>query len=233
MLKYFKVVINLIVFSKFNKIKSIIKFKVIMKEKQKEKKINISSSLISSIAISGLFLSLILILNFTFDLFKAFGGFSIQMFLVVYALGIYIIKNKLVNIFFFLSVPPILFALENGPYIKTAMQVLLEYFIVFYVFGLFFLCPYLNKIINKKDNKFLETLLITFFYIICITIKFILHSIASYVYWLESKSWTAALVFNAIGSLANSSLTIPFLIIATPTVLFVSNRFNGNVQNKY
>lgn len=203
-----------------------------MKKKQKSK-MWISSSLISSIAISGLFLSLILILNFAFDLFKAFGGFSIQMFLVVYALGIYIIKNKIVGIFFFISVPPILFGLENGPYIKTVMQVLLEYFIVFYVFGLFFIAPYLNKIINKQNNRFIESLIITIFYVVCIIIKFILHSIASYVYWLENASWTAALVFNAIGSLANSSLTIPFLVIASPPILYLSNKFNDNIKNKY
>lgn len=198
------------------------KFKDMIINKLKE-------NVLFSISIAGILLSLIIVLNFAFDLFSGFGGFSIQMFLVVYALGIYLIPNLFVSFSFLFITPAILFALEGDPYIINPMQVFIEYFLVFYSFILMWFARFINKKIvtksiiksNTKRISF-EIALIVFFYILCIVIKFLYHSVASYLYW--GVPWIGALSYNALGSLANSSITIPFLIISLPSFIYLKNK---------
>lgn len=184
-----------------------------------------------SIALAGIFLALIIVLNFVFDLFKGFGGFSIQMFLVVFALGIYLIPNIVTSICFLILTPLILFLLENNIYAISPMQVFLEYFLVFYCFILMLIPRFLNKKINFNNKKRIEISLILFFYVICIMIKFFLHTIASVAYW--NLNWIVSLSYNALGSLLNSTITIFFLLFALPIVLPLNSDNLKKTLNKW
>lgn len=188
-------------------------------------------NIVFSVALSGVLLAIIIILNFAFDLFKGFGGFSIQMFLVVFALGLYIIPNCFISFCFLVVTPFVLFALEDGAYVVNPMQVFIEYFFVFYVFFIMYFARIINSKANKKKYKYIELFLICFFYIICIIFKFLLHSVASHFYW--NVPWIGALTYNALGSLANSSITLFFLVLSTPVILMLKEQYARNSFNKW
>lgn len=189
------------------------------------------TNVISSICIAGIFLAFILILNFVFDLFKVWT-WSIQMFLVVYALGIYKIKNLIVNFFFLLIVPPLLFVTESGAYVINGTQVFIEYFLVFYIFCLLYLSSFIACLFkNKKIFKIIDIFIFTISFIIILIIKFLLHSLASLVWW-GSKDFVAALAFNSMWLAANT-FTIPIAIAISPIVFKLFDKVELDTKNKW
>lgn len=191
------------------------------------------SNLFLSISLAGIFLALVLILNFVFSPIKIpwSGGYSIQMFLVVYCFGVYVIQNKIVAICFYIIVPPVLFFTKTEPYIVELMQVFIEYFLVFYIFGIFLILPCIKKSKIFEKNRILEITIFVLVYIICIIVKFLLHTLASHIYW--KLPWSAAFIANALSVLSNASITIPFLLISNPIVFLISNKFNNLSKIKY
>lgn len=171
-------------------------------------------NLLFSICISGIFIALILLLNYVFDLFKVWN-WSIQMFLVVYAIGIYKIKNIVVNLFFFFIVPLLLFLLENGAYVINGMQVFFEYFLAFYIFAFLYLSIYIAKVVKLKTNKKIyDYLVFTSSYIILLIVKFFMHSLASY-FWWDTAFWPA-MIYNGPWLATNCLTIIVVLIIEIP-----------------
>ena len=201
----------------------------------------LKKDIIPSITITGIFLAIIIVLNYIFDLFKGFGGYSIQVFLVFYAIGIYKIKNIIASLFLLIIAPIILFFLEQGPWIKNFFQVFIEYFLVFYIFGLLYITRIITWKVESKQSQLsikktwitIDFILFAISYIVLICIKFLIHSAASYFFWLESKSWIAALSYNLLGVLVNGFMTVPLLIIVAPLILYFFDKYNFLNKNKF
>ncbi len=181
-------------------------------------------SLIFSISIASILLALIIVFDFFLENIKIFN-FSIQVFLIFYAMGILWIKNWQVNIFFFLSCPIILFFIEQNPYIINGIQVIFEYFLVFYIFGLFYLLKMLfAKIdIRNSKNKFFINLIFIIMFTLLIFFKYFLHSLASLTWW--GKDIDSAFIFNAPWLLVNL-INIPILIVIIYPISLLFYQYN-------
>lgn len=199
--------------------------------RNKWKKENNNSKLLLSIIISGTFLSIIYVLNFAFDTFKVFGGYSIQVFLVFYSLGLYMINDKKVVMFFWLGTPIILLSL--GFTMVHPIQFVLDYLVSFYFFGLFIFLKHFNDKIIKNKNKKITITLLLITYIISLFMKFVTHFTTGY-YFVQSKDYVIpSLILNSLGVLANGALTIPIFVLVSPIVISVVNKLYINVQNKF
>lgn len=190
-----------------------------------------SNDVIISICIAGIFLSLILITNFIFDLFKVWV-YSIQVFLIIYAIGIYKIKNLFVSIFFLLITPLMLFFAENGAYVINGMQVFFEYFLTFYIFSLLYLLRWINIFWKNKENcQSIQIISFIVFFTLLIFLKFFMHSLAS-MFWFGKNNFGAALIYN-LPWLATNSLTIPILIVVIFPVFKLFDTLSKNQENKW
>lgn len=194
------------------------------------------NSSILSIATAGLFLALIIALNFAFDAIPKFiGDFHIQMFLVVYALGIHLIKEKAISFTFMLALPPILFWLEPDAWNVAGLQIFLDYFIAFYGFGFCYLAAPLTRItatrFSQKTQKIIEIGWLVLFYSIGLTIKFFVHLAVGAIYFTDGD-WFASLAVNGFW-LANAVLTIPVLILVAPILITLNEKMLNNQNLKY
>ena len=190
----------------------------------------IKNNAIFSICIAGIFLALIILLNFVFDLFKVWS-WSIQMFLVIYAIGIYKIKNIIVNICFLLVTPPLLFAMENNVYAINGIQLFFEYFLVFYIFALLYISRCISNLFKKKNHYLIiDSFIFVVSFSLLIILKYFLHSIASYTWW--STPFWGSLVFNAPW-LATNALTIPVAILICPFVFKLFKKSELENKNKW
>lgn len=199
---------------------------MIIKEKE-----NSNGNLLLSIIVTGTLLAIIYTLNFAFDAFKVFGGYSIQVFLIFYSLGLYLIEDKKAVVFFWLGTPIILLSL--GFTLVHPIQFALDYLISFYFFGIFIFMRHLNCIINKKNNKKVTLILLLITYIIALFMKFVAHFTTGY-YFIKSKNYVIpSLIINSLGVLANGSLTIPIFLFISPITLSVTSNLYINVQNKF
>ncbi|MBD5423175.1 MAG: hypothetical protein HDR43_01630 [Mycoplasma sp.] len=188
------------------------------------------SNLIFSICVASILLAIIIVLDFSLENVKIFH-YSIQVFLIFYAIGIYKINNILVNIFFFLVVPPILFALEIGPWIINPLQTFFEYFLVFYIFSFIYLSRFISNIfIKNKHYQLISYLIFIISFSIMICIKYLLHSLASLTWW--GKDPWAALVYNVPWLLTNL-LTIPIAISTTFPIFKLFYRYENDYKNKW
>lgn len=190
--------------------------------------------IIASICISGVLLAIILLFQFAFENVKVFGGWGIQIFLIIYAFGIYKINNLIVNIFFLLITPVILFFLENGIYSINFIQTFFEYFLVYYVFFILIVVQKLFIYLNRKFNFKYSTLIDTVFFIttffILIVIKYFLHAIASLTWW--DLSFWSALSFNSLW-FATNILLIPISVIVAPLVFRLFYKVFQDNMNKW
>lgn len=194
------------------------------------------NSSILSIATAGLFLALIIAINFAFDAIPKFiGDFHIQMFLVVYALGIHLIKEKAISFTFMLALPPILFWLEPDAWNVAGLQIFLDYFIAFYGFGLCYLVAPLTKItttkFSQKTQKIIEIAWLVLFYSIALAIKFFVHLAVGAIYFTDGD-WFASLAVNGFW-FANAVLTIPVLIMVAPVLIMLNDKMLNNLNLKY
>lgn len=194
------------------------------------------NSSILSIATAGLFLALIIALNFAFDAIPKFiGDFHIQMFLIVYALGIHLIKEKAISFTFMLALPPILFWLEPDAWNVAGLQIFLDYFIAFYGFGFCYLAAPLTRItttrFSQKTQKIIEIAWLVLFYSIGLTIKFFVHLAVGVIYFTDGD-WFASLAVNGFW-LANAVLTIPVLILVAPILITLNEKMLNNQNLKY
>lgn len=191
----------------------------------------IKKNIIISICESGILIAIILLTNYVFDLFKVWN-WSIQVFLIIYAIGIYKIPNIVVNIFFLLIVPPLLFAMENGVWAINAGQVFFEYFLVFYVFSLLYISQIISNLFkNKKNFKMIDCCIFVISFSILIIIKYFLHSIASLLWW-DSKNYLASLIYNS-SWLATNSLTIIISIFIVFPIFKLFEKIDLEQKNKW
>lgn len=197
----------------------------------------LTSSIFISIAIAGLFLGILLVFNFAFDNIPNFiGSFHIPMATVVYAMGIYVIKDKVVSLSFLLVVPLIMFMLERGRWNKEFMQMFLDYFVAFYVFVLCYLIKPMVKLttkqsVNPKTKRLIEVGWIMFFYTICTSLKFFIHTAVGAIYF-TNNDWLASFYVNGFW-MANAVLTIPVLFAAAPIILMANERLELTLKSKY
>lgn len=191
------------------------------------------NDIVMSIAIAGMMLAFILILQFAFENVKIFGGWGIQIFLIVYAISIWKIKNIIVNIIFMIITPPLLFVLEQGVWAVNGLQVFFEYFLVYYIFALLYIPRYVcYKLKAKFKNKYLlfESIIFIISFTILIIIKFLLHSIASLTWW--DTPWWSALVYNSTW-LATNILLVPIASLIVYPIFKLFDKFNVNYENKW
>ena len=161
-----------------------------------------NNSIIHSMTIASLLMALIIIFDFLLENIKIFN-YSIQVFLIFYAIGILWIKNSQINILFFI---------EQNPYIINWIQVIYEYFLVFYIFGLFYIFKILFANIdikNNNKNKSLVNICFIILFTILIFLKYVLHSLASLTWW--GKHFVPAFLFNIPWLIVNL-INIPILI---------------------
>ena len=196
----------------------------------------LKDNLLISIAIAGMFLALIIVLKHSFSFWKVFGGYSIQMFLVVYFVGLYIIKNKVVSVAFLVTTPAILLLVKPPSTIISPMQIFVEYFVAFLIFGLTYLVLPLTKylkqrILSPKWSKVAEVSTLTLCYFVILVLKFLVHWVAGFLYW-DQKVWDS-FTFNLTASLANNALTIPVFALICPVVLGCNTKLSENLALKY
>ncbi len=189
-----------------------------------------SRNLIPSITIAAVFLSLIIIFDFVFDLFKVWI-YSIQVFLVIYAIGIYKIQNYMVNILFLLVVPPILFGIENGAWVINGWQVFFEYFLVFYIFAFLYFSRFINTRFNKKNNKYIDYWIFIISFIFLLVVKYFLHSLAS-MFWWGKNNFNACLIYNGPW-IATNSICVPIAIIVALPIFKLFDKYNDNEKLKW
>lgn len=177
---------------------------------------------------------MILLFQFAFENVKVFGGWGIQLFLIIYAIGIYKINNLIVNIFFLLITPIALFFLENGIYSINFIQTFFEYFLVYYIFFILIFAQklfiYLNKKFNFKHLILIDTIFFITIFFILIVIKYFFHSLASLTWW-DLPFWSA-LSFNSLW-FATNILLIPILVIITPFVFKLFYRIYQDNKNRW
>ncbi len=189
-----------------------------------------SKDIIISITISGIFLALIIVTNFIFDLFKVWN-WSIQVSLIIYAIGIYKIKNIFINIFFILITPLILFFIENGPWIINWIQVFFEYFLVYYVFSFLFISRKISNLFIKNKHYFIyDNFIFLISFTLLIFIKFFLHVFATMTWW--NNNFIGSLTFN-VPWLVTNLLTIPIASILIIPAFKLFRMLYDNQFNKW
>lgn len=187
-----------------------------------------NNSTIYSIILASILMSLIIIFDYFLEFIKIFN-YSIQVFLIFYAIGILWIKNWQINIFFFISCPIILFFIEQNPYIINWFQMIYEYFLVFYIFGLFYILKIIFANIELKDkNKFLINVCFIIMFTILIFLKYILHSFASLTWW--GKHFVAAFLFN-IPWLVTNLINVAILIAIIHPISWLIYHYQNNQEN--
>lgn len=187
-----------------------------------------NNSTIYSIILASILMSLIIIFDYFLEFIKIFN-YSIQVFLIFYAIGILWIKNWQINIFFFISCPIILFFIEQNPYIINWFQMIYEYFLVFYIFGLFYILKIIFVNIELKDkNKFLINVCFIIMFTILIFLKYILHSFASLTWW--GKHFVAAFLFN-IPWLVTNLINVAILIAIIYPISWLIYYYQNNQEN--
>ncbi len=187
-----------------------------------------NNSTIYSITLASILMSLIIIFDYFLEFIKIFN-YSIQVFLIFYAIGILWIKNWQINIFFFISCPIILFFIEQNPYIINWFQMIYEYFLVFYIFGLFYILKIIFANIELKDkNKFLINVCFIIMFTILIFLKYILHSFASLTWW--GKHFVAAFLFN-IPWLVTNLINVAILIAIIHPISWLIYHYQNNQEN--
>lgn len=187
-----------------------------------------NNSTIYSMILASILMSLIIIFDYFLEFIKIFN-YSIQVFLIFYAIGILWIKNWQINIFFFISCPIILFFIEQNPYIINWFQMIYEYFLVFYIFGLFYILKIIFVNIELKDkNKFLINVCFIIMFTILIFLKYILHSFASLTWW--GKHVVAAFLFN-IPWLVTNLINVAILIAIIHPISWLIYHYQNNQEN--
>ncbi len=187
-----------------------------------------NNSTIYSMILASILMSLIIIFDYFLEFIKIFN-YSIQVFLIFYAIGILWIKNWQINIFFFISCPIILFFIEQNPYIINWFQMIYEYFLVFYIFGLFYILKIIFANIELKDkNKFLINVCFIIMFTILIFLKYILHSFASLTWW--GKHFVAAFLFN-IPWLVTNLINVAILIAIIHPISWLIYHYQNNQEN--
>ncbi len=187
-----------------------------------------NNSTIYSMILASILMSLIIIFDYFLEFIKIFN-YSIQVFLIFYAIGILWIKNWQINIFFFISCPIILFFIEQNPYIINWFQMIYEYFLVFYIFGLFYILKIIFVNIELKDkNKFLINVCFIIMFTILIFLKYILHSFASLTWW--GKHFVAAFLFN-IPWLVTNLINVAILIAIIHPISWLIYHYQNNQEN--
>ncbi len=187
-----------------------------------------NNSTIYSITLASILMSLIIIFDYFLEFIKIFN-YSIQVFLIFYAIGILWIKNWQINIFFFISCPIILFFIEQNPYIINWFQMIYEYFLVFYIFGLFYILKIIFANIELKDkNMFLINVCFIIMFTILIFLKYILHSFASLTWW--GKHFVAAFLFN-IPWLVTNLINVAILIAIIHPISWLIYHYQNNQEN--
>ncbi len=187
-----------------------------------------NNSTIYSMILASILMSLIIIFDYFLEFIKIFN-YSIQVFLIFYAIGILWIKNWQINIFFFISCPIILFFIEQNPYIINWFQMIYEYFLVFYIFGLFYILKTIFANIELKDkNKFLINVCFIIMFTILIFLKYILHSFASLTWW--GKHFVAAFLFN-IPWLVTNLINVAILIAIIHPISWLIYHYQNNQEN--
>ena len=192
-----------------------------------------SNNVVTSIAIAGVMLAFILILQFAFEDVKVFGGWGIQIFLIIYAISIWKIKNIVVNIMFVIITPPLLFVLERGAWVINGMQVFFEYFLVYYIFIILYIPRYIcHKFSGHFKNKYIlfESIIFLISFSILIVVKFLLHSVASLTWW--DTPWWGSLVYNSTW-LATNILLVPIAALIVFPIFKLFDKFNSGYQNKW
>lgn len=185
---------------------------------------------IFDICITAIFIAVIFIFNFIFENIKIFN-FSIQVFLIFYAIGIYKITNIILNIFFIIIIPPLLFAFEQNAYIINLLQVFFEYFLVFYIFAIFILAKYISSLfLNNQKYQLISFVIFISFFALLIIFKYILHCIASLTWW--NKAPLASFIFNLPWLLTNL-LLIPIVSIVSFPIFKLFNHYQNQIKNKW
>lgn len=189
-----------------------------------------NKTLVFDICITAIFIAIILVINFIFENIKFFS-FSIQIFLIFYAIAIYKISNIIINIFFIIIVPLLLFAFEQNAYIINALQVFFEYFLVFYIFAILILAKYINSFfIRCKQYKLISYCIFISFFSLLIILKYILHCIASLTWW--GKEPLAAFIFNLSWLFTNLFL-IPISAIISFPIFNLFDHYQYQLNNKW
>lgn len=192
--------------------------------------LKIKKTMIFDICITSMLIALILVLNVILENVKVFQ-FSIQLFLIFYAIGIYKISNWLINVFFILIVPPLLFAFEQNAYIINAMQVFFEYFLVFYIFSILLLVRLIsNLFINNKHYKLISYIIFVTSFSLLIILKYVLHCLASLTWW--NKEPLASFAFNLSWLFTNLFLIPATIVVAFP-IFQLFDHYNYQSQNKW
>ncbi len=104
-----------------------------------------------------------------------------------------------------------------------------EYFLVFYIFGLFYILKIIFVNIELKDkNKFLINVCFIIMFTILIFLKYILHSFASLTWW--GKHFVAAFLFN-IPWLVTNLINVAILIAIIHPISWLIYHYQNNQEN--
>ncbi len=175
-------------------------------------------------------MGLINILNLIFSLFPIIMGYSINFYIVFFALGLIIIKTNVIKATFFILTPFVLLLYPNVYWINI-VQVMIEYFFSIWCFFPFVFGNYIiNKLNKYKNKKNLKLLVFSIIFIFCWIIKLVLHTIAGY-FWWTNQNWFGSFLINLPIIASNILLTIPVFILIFNRTIELSKTYYLNIWN--
>jgi len=184
-----------------------------------------NTPILKDIPLAGILIGLIGALNIFCSFFPIIFGYSINIYFVVFAIGLVILKTNIIKIVFFLMVPFILMLYPNIYFINI-IQVIIEYILAIWCFFPFI---FGNFIINKlKNNKLYMLIVFSNIFIFCWFLKFLLHVIAGYFWWTDN-SLIGSIIINAPIIASNLLLTIPIFILIFNRIIQVCERYYLNI----
>lgn len=188
--------------------------------------------ILKDISLAGLLTGLICFLNIIFNFFPILFGYSINLYFVVFAVGLIIIKNKGINFFFFLFMPLILMIYPDysKTFFKTIGQFILEYIITVWCFFPFlFGGAMIKKMELKKIDKNIIFFIFLSIFVFCWFLKLAIHIIAGRIWWTDS--WTVSVIINLPIILSNLIITIPVFSLIFNRIIKIGKTYYLNNWN--
>ncbi len=178
------------------------------------------------ISLAGIFLGFVWLLNILSSFFPIFFGYSLNIYIVFFTIGLIIFKNYYIKIIFFTIAPFILIMTPNIYFINIT-QFFIEYWL-----GVWCFFPFLfgKCILKKNRNSKIRNIYFSILFILCWILKLIIHTIAGF-FWWTNNDWVSSLLINLPIIISNVSITIPVFIIIFNITIKCSETYYLNIWN--
>ncbi|MDR0739320.1 MAG: hypothetical protein LBF00_00300 [Mycoplasmataceae bacterium] len=172
------------------------------------------------ITITGILVSICLVLKVIFYFIPIINGYGLELYLIGYIYGMQLIKKMKWKWTFWLITPWLLLIIP--PTVANFWDLLLEYILALYIFAPFI---FFDKCV-KLNKTWLQLVLFSFLITLLIFLKLLIHTIAGVLWW-TLNNWYGSFIFNLPIYGVTLAFVLPISIIIYKPIQKLNSSING------